>query len=72
MTPPPHDPEGKDELRQTRAFRGRVLSMIALEHLYHLEHHLYPAVPHHNWPELARRLDPFFRSSGVRPLRLWF
>ena len=68
----PHDPEGKDELRQTRAFRGRVLSMIALEHLYHLEHHLYPAVPHHNWPELARRLDPFFRSSGVRPLRLWF
>ena len=68
----PHDPEREDELRQTRAFRGRVLSVLALKHLYHLEHHLYPAVPHHNWPELARRLEPFFRATGVRPVRLWF
>jgi beta-carotene hydroxylase len=68
----PHNPDGKDEVRQTRAFRGGVLSVLALEHLYHLEHHLYPAVPHHNWPELARRLEPYFRASGVRPLRLWF
>ena len=68
----PHDPKAQVELHQTRAFRGWVLSVVALEHLYHLEHHLYPAVPHHNWPELARRLDPFFRSSGVRPRRLWF
>ena len=55
----PHDPAGTDELTQTRAYRGRVASAIALGHLYHLEHHLYPAVPHQHWPELARRLDPY-------------
>jgi beta-carotene hydroxylase len=68
----PHDPEGKDELSRTRAFRGVVASVVALEHLYHLEHHLYPAVPHHNWPKLARRLDPFFRKAGVKPVVFWF
>ncbi len=68
----PHNPDGVTTLMQTRLFRGRVASVIALEHLYHLEHHLYPAVPHHNWPELARRLDPFFRSAGVKPVVLGF
>jgi beta-carotene hydroxylase len=68
----PHDPEGATELTRTRLFRGRVLSIVALEHLYHLEHHLYPQVPHHNWPELARRLDPHFARAGLRPLRLLF
>jgi len=37
-----------------------------------LEHHLYPQVPHHNWPELGRRLDPYFAQAGVRPVRLFF
>jgi beta-carotene hydroxylase len=68
----PHDPKGHTELTQTRLFRGRVLSIVALEHLYHLEHHLYPQVPHHNWPKLARRLDPHFARAGLRPLRLFF
>jgi beta-carotene hydroxylase len=68
----PHDPSAQDEVHQTRAFRGMVLSLVAFEHLYHLEHHLYPAVPHHKWPELARRLGPFFHAAGVRPVRLWF
>jgi beta-carotene hydroxylase len=68
----PHDPWAHDEVHQTRAFRGRVLSIVAVEHLYHLEHHLYPAVPHHNWPKLADRLDPYFRAVGVHPVRLWF
>ncbi len=68
----PHDPSADGELRQTRAFRGRVLSAVAFEHLYHLEHHLYPAVPHHNWPRLARRLEPYLDSQGIRPVRLWF
>jgi beta-carotene hydroxylase len=68
----PHDPRGESELSRTRAFRGVVASVIALEHLYHLEHHLYPAVPHHHWPELARRLDPFLAKAGVRPVKLWF
>jgi beta-carotene hydroxylase len=68
----PHNPDGADVLRQTRVFRGRVASCVALEHLYHLEHHLYPSVPHHNWPRLAKRLDPYFAKAGVRPVRLWF
>ena len=68
----PHDPKGETELTQTRLFRGRVLSIVALEHMYHLEHHLYPQVPHHNWPKLARRLDPHFARAGLRPLRLFF
>src|SRR5262249_8479543 len=55
----PHDPTAEGELFQTRVFRGVVASTVALGHLYHLEHHLYPSVPHHNWPRLARRLDPF-------------
>jgi beta-carotene hydroxylase len=68
----PHDPDGETELMRTRLFRGRIFSIVALEHLYHLEHHLYPQVPHHNWPELGRRLDPYFARAGLRPLRLFF
>lgn len=68
----PHDAAGSSVLFQTRLFRGKVLSVIALQHLYHLEHHLYPQVPHQNWPKLAKRLDPFFKRSGVQEIRLWF
>ncbi|AGA26339.1 fatty acid desaturase [Singulisphaera acidiphila] len=68
----PHDPTGVDELTQTRAFRGMIASAIALEHLYHLEHHLYPSVPHHNWARLAKWLDPHLERAGVRPIKLWF
>jgi beta-carotene hydroxylase len=68
----PHVPDGERELLQTRAFRGAVASVLFLEHLYHLEHHLYPSVPHHNWPELARRLGPWLAKAGVRPVRFWF
>jgi beta-carotene hydroxylase len=39
--------------------------------LYHLEHHLYPAVPHHHWPELARRLDPYLDAADIAPVKLW-
>jgi beta-carotene hydroxylase len=68
----PHDPNGGSELLQTRLFRGKVASLVAIEHLYHLEHHLYPAVPHHHWPALAKRLDPFFAKAGIRPIKFWF
>lgn len=68
----PHDPAGKNLLFQTRLFRGRVASLVAMEHLYHLEHHLYPSIPHHNWVKLAKRLDPFFEKNGVRPIKFWF
>jgi beta-carotene hydroxylase len=68
----PHNPDAEDSVHQTRAFRGKALSILAFEHLYHLEHHLYPSVPHHNWPKLARRLDPFLHAAGIRPIKLWF
>ena len=67
-----HDPHAADALHQTRLFRGRVLEVLALEHLFHLEHHLYPQVPHQNWPRLAKRLDPYFERAGLEPFRLWF
>ena len=67
-----HDAGGHDDLTRTRLFRGRLLSLLALEHLYHLEHHLYPQVPHHNWPRLARRLDPYFARLGLQPVKLLF
>lgn len=68
----PHDPKGASRLFQTRLFRGKVASIIAMQHLYHLEHHLYPGVPHHHWPKLARRLDPYFRSAGIKAIVLGF
>jgi beta-carotene hydroxylase len=68
----PHNPLGASELFQTRLYRGWVVSIIGLEHTYHLEHHLYPSVPHHNWPQLARTLDPFFERAGLKPIKLWF
>jgi len=68
----PHNASATEELRQTRLFRGKVLSCLALEHLYHLEHHLYPQVPHQNWPKLAQRLDPYFAKSHLAPIKLLF
>jgi beta-carotene hydroxylase len=68
----PHNADGRTALTQTRLFRGKVASVIAMEHLYHLEHHLYPAVPHQNWPKLARRLDSYFKAAGVKPVVLGF
>jgi fatty acid desaturase len=64
----PHHDYGDEPLRQTRTLRGRVIPAIFLELTYHLEHHLYPAVPSHNLPELARRLEPTFAQAGVRPV----
>ena len=66
----PHDAHADQPLQQTRLFRGRLLSLIAIEHLYHLEHHLYPQVPHQNWARLAKRLDPLFQKAGIEPIRL--
>lgn len=68
----PHDPQGVDEISQTRAFRGIVASIVGVQHLYHLEHHLFPSVPHANWPLLAKRLDPHLTKAGVKPIVFWF
>lgn len=64
----PHDANAPDVWRQTRVFRGLLVRIIAFDHLYHWEHHLYPAVPHQNWPRLARRLDPCLAAAGIKPL----
>ncbi len=61
----PHKDYGDTPLTQTHTLRGRIIPMLFLELTYHLEHHLYPQVPSHNLPELARRLDPFFAHAGV-------
>ena len=65
----PHNPSGEFPLAQTRAFRGVFYDVVAFGHLYHLEHHLYPMVPHHHWRELARRLDPYLEAAGVAAVR---
>jgi beta-carotene hydroxylase len=65
-----HAPDNDRELTQTRLFRGLFFSIVAVNHLFHLEHHLYPMVPHKNWPKLARRLDDYFQSQGVEPLKI--
>ena len=58
------------ELARTRAYRGRLVPALTLEHLFHLEHHLYPMVPAHRWRELARRLDPHLARAGVHVVTL--
>jgi beta-carotene hydroxylase len=68
----PHNAGASDVLHQTRVFRGLLVRIVAFDHLYHLEHHLYPAVPHQNWPRLARRLDPWFDAAGIKPIRIGF
>jgi beta-carotene hydroxylase len=64
----PHHDYGDEPLTQTRTLRGRIVPAIFLELTYHLEHHLYPQVPSHHLPELARRLDPYLAAAGVRPV----
>jgi beta-carotene hydroxylase len=66
----PHRGYGDTPLTQTGTLRGRVIPALFLELTYHLEHHLYPAVPSHHLPELSRRLDPFFQTAGVKATRV--
>jgi beta-carotene hydroxylase len=66
----PHDAHGESSIARTRMFRGWLPRLIAFDHLYHLEHHLYPSVPHHHWKTLADRLDPHLARAGVRPFGL--
>jgi beta-carotene hydroxylase len=60
----PHDAHAATALGKTRLFRGWIFRVIALDHLYHFEHHLYPAVPHHHWRVLANRLDSYLGRAG--------
>ena len=60
-----HLPHGESPIQQTRLFRGVVFRVIALDHLYHLEHHLYPQVSHYRWRELAEILNPHFAQAKI-------
>jgi beta-carotene hydroxylase len=62
-----HKPEGKDELHQTRLFRGKFYHYLSFGHLYHLEHHMYPMVPHKNWVLLSKKLDNYFQQNNIVP-----
>ncbi len=64
----PHNANEKDPVLQTKAFRGRIISAVFAGHNYHLEHHLYPMVPHQNWHKLAKRLDSHLQESGIKPI----
>ncbi len=66
----PHDVGAAREIDRTRAFRGRIVPALLLQHLFHLEHHLYPMVPSHRWRELGRRLEPHLAHAGVRMVRI--
>jgi beta-carotene hydroxylase len=66
----PHAHPGDEPVTQARTLRGRIVPPLLLEQTYHLEHHLYPRVPSHKLPELARRLDPFLASAGIEPRRV--
>lgn len=48
---------GCDAERIARTQRGWLKNLISYDMFFHLEHHLFPAVPTRRLPELARRLD---------------
>jgi fatty acid desaturase len=58
------DPEGIF----ARTQRGRLVNFLTLNLFYHLEHHLFPAVPACRLPELARRLDAVVPEAREMPV----
>lgn len=66
----PHRHFGATAELQAHTLRGRLVPPLLLEQTYHLEHHLYPRVPSHKLPRLARRLEPLLRERGVVPVRV--
>ncbi len=55
---------GADRATQwTRSLHGRVLPRLIVNQGFHLEHHLWPAVPSANLPELARRAERFLQAE---------
>ncbi len=53
-----------------RTQRGRMVNAVSYNMFFHLEHHLFPAVPVKRLPELARRLEavePAF-AKAIRPV----
>ena len=61
-----HDCDPHADLARTQ--RGWLKNLISYDMFFHLEHHLFPAVPTPRLPELAAPLDeavPNLRTKGV-------
>jgi fatty acid desaturase len=67
----PHADWGRDDAIHAYRVRGRWIPRLMLNLPFHLEHHLYTAVPSHHLPELAERLAPFLQNSGVKEVKVW-
>ncbi len=66
----PHVLNFEHPIYQTIKFRGPIISLIFANHNYHLEHHLFPSVPHQNWRKLGKRLDPFLTDKKIKTVRI--
>lgn len=65
-----HSPHEGESIRQTKLYRGIFFRVVALDHLYHLEHHLYPQIPHCRWTQLAKILNPYFEKAQIVAIRI--
>jgi len=55
-----------DAMLKTRTVTSnRLVSFLMLNLNYHLEHHLFPAVPWYNLPKIHRLLKPLYESRGA-------
>ena len=62
---------GCDEVVYARSERHPLVNLLTFNLLYHIEHHLFPAVPTNHLPLLAKRLDaaaPQWTQQPVTPL----
>ena len=62
---------GCDEVVYARSERHPLINLLTFNLLYHIEHHLFPAVPTNHLPTLAKRLDtaaPQWTQQPVIPL----
>ena len=66
----PHRLDYSHPIFQTKVFRGAFISTLFAHHNYHLEHHLYPMVPHQNWRKLSQRLSPFLNEYNLETIKL--
>lgn len=66
----PHRHFGETRISQAWTLRGRLIPRLFLPLAYHLEHHLYPMVPSHNLPLLAKRLEPYLEGQPVELLHV--
>jgi beta-carotene hydroxylase len=66
----PHRIDHRHRIYQTKLIRGPLISFIFAHHNYHLEHHLYPMVPHQNWRKLAKRLSPYLKRYSLETITI--